>query len=90
MALMIGPHERFPGANQAVVLLDLWRQQGPAAVRQRLEVLNPLDLKGCMLLQELWSRLEQQPGPRLLVDGIWWSQTHGGISRVWQQIRECW
>ena len=90
MASMIGPHERFPGAEQAVALLDLWRQQGPAAVRQGLEALNPLERQRCALLQELWSRLEQQPGPRLLVDGIWWSQTHGGISRVWQQIRRCW
>ena len=87
---MIGPHERFPGAELAVTLLDLWRQQGPVAVRQELKALNPLERQSCVLLQELWSRLEQQPGPRLLVDGIWWSQSHGGISRVWQQIRCCW
>ena len=78
MASMIGPHERFPGAEQAVALLDLWRQQGPAAVRQGLEALNPLERQRCVLLQELWSRLEQKTGPRLLVDGIWWSQTTGG------------
>jgi len=87
---MIGPHERFAGSEQAVLLLDLWRRQGMDPVRQRLEGLAPELRQRCLLLQELWCRVQQQPGPRLLVDGVWLAQTHGGISRVWEQIQACW
>ena len=43
-----------------------------------------------MLLQELHHRLHRQPGPRLLIDGCWFSRPYGGVTRVWQQIFSTW
>ena len=43
-----------------------------------------------MLLQELRHRIDAAPGPRLLVDGVWFVRPHGGITRVWEQILRCW
>ena len=35
-------------------------------------------------------RLQGLPGPRLLVDGLWFCRPHGGITRVWEQILSAW
>ena len=35
-------------------------------------------------------RLSGRPGPRLLVDGLWFCRPHGGVSRVWETILSCW
>ncbi len=43
---------------------------------------------GCAL--ELDQRLAQAPGPRLLVDGVWFCRPPGGITRVWEQVLRCW
>ena len=43
-----------------------------------------------LLLQELHHRLHRVPGPRLLIDGCWFSRPHGGVTRVWQQIFSTW
>ena len=45
-------------------------------------------LIGCAL--ELDQRLAQAPGPRLLVDGVWFCRPPGGITRVWEQVLRCW
>ena len=47
-------------------------------------------LQGGLLLRELELRLRKAPGPRLLVDGVWFSRSAGGITRVWEQILGCW
>ena len=67
-------------------VLAEWRTCGPDAARQILPFEPPED----PLLQELYLRLYQKPGPRLLLDGLWFSRTVGGISRVWDQILRCW
>ena len=43
-----------------------------------------------LLLQELYHRMHREPGPRLLIDGCWFSRTYGGVTRVWQQIFSTW
>ena len=43
-----------------------------------------------LLLQELHHRLHREPGPRLLIDGCWFSRPYGGVTRVWQQIFSTW
>ena len=42
------------------------------------------------LALELDRRLHQAPGPRVLVDGVWFCRPPGGITRVWEQILQCW
>ena len=69
----------------AAKVLWVWRERGPSAANPILSneiQANPTGL----LLQELHFRLRRQPGPRLLIDGCWFSRSHGGITRVWQQI----
>ena len=42
------------------------------------------------LLHELLFRLNGEPGPRILLDGVWFSRSAGGITRVWEQILRTW
>ena len=73
----------------ATKVLGVWRERGPDAVHSIL----PDEIKahsGGFLLQELHNRLHREPGPRLLIDGCWFSRPHGGITRVWQQIFSTW
>ena len=69
-------------------VLHRLRSDGPASVCEDLENLS--DLWQQPLLYELLMRLSGEPGPRLLVDGIWFSRSYGGITRVWEQILRCW
>ena len=39
---------------------------------------------------ELQARLDGRPGPRLLIDGLWFNRPYGGITRVWEQILSTW
>lgn len=84
----------FPDAPVAAAVLSAWRQAGPEAAQHRLQVVQQeygaLTKFPCPLLRELQLRLHERPGPRLLVDGLWFSRPHGGISRVWEQILSTW
>ena len=42
------------------------------------------------LLNELALRLDGCDGPRILIDGLWFSRSSGGVSRVWEMILSCW
>ena len=68
--------------------LRLLRSDGAARVCKDLEKVPDLDQQP--LLYELLMRLSGCSGPRLLVDGIWFSRTYGGITRVWEQILRSW
>ena len=73
-------------AEHALRVLAQWRANGPDAAREWLS-LDPLEDP---LLQELNLRLCHEPGPRLLLDGLWFCRAAGGITRVWEQILHCW
>ncbi|MCP9775697.1 glycosyltransferase [Cyanobium sp. WAJ14-Wanaka] len=77
-------------------VLDCWRSDGAAAAARQLKIqLAKQDRQqggssADPLLAELALRLEGRSGPRLLVDGLWFCRPFGGISRVWEQILDCW
>ncbi|MDA0714899.1 MAG: glycosyltransferase [Bacteroidetes bacterium] len=70
------------------LVLDEWRANGRhAALDLWADVTKSIDQDpGHPLVRELDFRLNQRPGPRLLIDGIWFSRPYGGITRVWEQI----
>lgn len=70
-------------------MLEEWQQQGQEAAKVRLSQLQAEPTKA-VLLRELQLRLSGAMGPRLLVDGLWFTRPRGGISRVWEQILRCW
>ena len=75
--------------------LACWREQGLAEARrfwrrQGREASRAADGQLTGLALELERRLQGEPGPRLLLDGVWFSRPPGGISRVWEQILQCW
>jgi len=71
-------------------VLDCWRLQGPAAAQLLLQQLLPKGPAQGLIGKELRLRLAGDAGPRLLLDGLWFSRPHGGITRVWEQILHCW
>jgi len=78
--------------HASAAVLRCWRDEGPNAASQEWRRLQAFTAEAGddRLLQELGLRLEGAPGPRLLVDGLWFSRPHGGITRVWEQILGCW
>ena len=71
--------------------------KGPSSLeRKRINAANSIlsdeiqAQSGGLLLQELHHRLHRDPGPRLLIDGCWFSRPYGGVTRVWQQIFSTW
>ena len=79
----------FSDWASATKVLAVWRERGLNAVESVLSD----EIKahcGGFLLQEIHKRLHHEPGPRLLIDGCWFSRPHGGITRVWQQIFSTW
>ena len=70
-------------------MLLAWQREGPDAARQVLQA-PPNRLQAGPLVEELRLRLAQAPGPRLIVDGLWFARPRGGIARVWEQILRCW
>ena len=79
----------FPDWAAAAKVLQVWREKGPSAANLILS--NEIQVKPSgLLLQELHCRLHGEPGPRLLIDGCWFSRSHGGVTRVWQQILSTW
>lgn len=73
-------------AESALRVLREWRSYGPDAARRTLNSESHQD----PLLQELSLRLSHESGPRILIDGLWFSRPAGGITRVWDQIMRCW
>lgn len=73
----------------ALEVLRAWRAHGQDAARSQLHGLPPPATRG-PLLKELQLRLDGAEGPRLLVDGLWFCRPHGGITRVWEQVLDCW
>ena len=88
--LPVAPHLGRGHASAAV--LRRWRLAGPDAARREWDRQQTLAVQSGPddLLYELGLRLDGQSGPRLLVDGLWFSRPHGGITRVWEQILRCW
>ena len=73
----------------AARVLGVWRERGLHAADSILADEIQAQPEGS-LLQELRQRLLSERGPRLLIDGCWFSRPHGGITRVWQQILSTW
>lgn len=71
-------------------VLALWHSEGLAAARSHWASLRPGARPLKPLEQELELRLAGAPGPRLLLDGLWFCRPLGGIGRVWQQVLGCW
>ena len=69
----------------AARVLEVWRKRGSSAAAAILSTEIQAQSTG-LLLQELHNRLHREPGPRLLIDGCWFSRPYGGVTRVWQQI----
>ena len=70
-------------------MLIAWQHGGPDAAHQLLQD-HLAEQRSGPLVEELRLRLAQSPGPRLLVDGLWFARPRGGIARVWEQILRCW
>ena len=82
----LGCSELFGATAAAVRVLQCWREQGKEAALQAIQ----LEPSHGPLMLELDLRLRGEAGPRLLLDGVWFSRPAGGISRVWNQILRCW
>ena len=78
----------FADYSSASIVLDILRRDGPSAALKLLDTLNVSS--DSPLLYELFLRLHKLNGPRILIDGIWFSRAYGGISRVWAQILSTW
>ena len=91
------PHVAWSGFGavaEVIRILEHWRQSGFDAARLAyIATFGDLDLQSnssSPLLEELRLRLLGASGPRLLVDAIWLSRPHGGITRVWETVLGCW
>gem|GEM_PF-1351183 len=86
------PLHQILGSFQPLrAVLECWRLQGPGPAQRLLAELLPAPgLDQGLIGQELRLRLSGAPGPRLLLDGLWFSRPHGGVTRVWEQILRCW
>lgn len=71
-------------------MLECWRLEGAGPAQLLLQQLLPEGAAQGLIGKELRLRLAGDPGPRLLVDGLWFSRPYGGITRVWEQILRCW
>ena len=79
----------FSDWQAAARVLRVWRERGASAADSILSLESQAQ-SGGLLLQELHHRLHHETGPRLLIDGCWFSRPHGGVTRVWQQILSTW
>ena len=79
----------FSDWQAAARVLRVWRERGASAADSILSLESQAQ-SGGLLLQELHHRLHHETGPRLLIDGCWFSRPHGGVTRVWQQIFSTW
>ena len=69
----------------AARVLEVWRDRGSTESDSILSA-EIKSQSGGLLLQELHYRLHREPGPRILIDGCWFSRPYGGVTRVWKQI----
>ena len=92
MALALHPplHKSLGAFPLIRAVLNCWRFEGSAAAQLLLQQLLPDEPAQGLIGKELRLRLAGDPGPRLLLDGLWFSRPHGGITRVWEQILRCW
>lgn len=79
----------FRDWRPAIEVLQAWRHADADHARAVLREHQDSGSAG-LLLSELDLRLSSQPAPRLLIDGLWFSRPHGGITRVWQHILSSW
>ena len=73
-------------------VLYIWRRDGFDSARSSFNHLTqdlPIN-QSSPLLNELKLRLSGASGPKILIDGLWFSRPIGGISRVWEQILSTW
>ena len=84
------PSSSFVDDQAASLVLQAWRLNGRDFAEELLADVLVASPEIGVLLGELRSRLDNEPGPRLLIDGLWFTRAHGGISRVWQQILSTW
>ncbi len=84
--------ELFADSKAAIHILKSWRRDGPDEALRQIEILSDHkpSLSSDPLQQEMRCRLTRNPGPKIVVDGIWLSRRFGGISRVWQLIFRSW
>ncbi|MCB4421442.1 glycosyltransferase family 4 protein [Synechococcus sp. HB1133] len=75
----------FLDSNCALDVLHCLRSQGPSCAISKLNQYLSSNITG-PLLTELFLRLNSRKGPHLVIDGIWFQQEYGGISRVWQSL----
>ena len=84
----------FGDVVEVIRILEHWRQAGVEAARQVYSAnygdLDRPSRSSSLLLEELRLRLVGASGPRVLVDAIWLSRPHGGITRVWETVLGCW
>lgn len=74
-------------------ILKTWREEGSSDAHKALVSAlgsDPSLNSKAPLLEELSLRLSGSPGPRILVDGLWFCRPYGGVSRVWEMILSCW
>lgn len=83
---------RLGSFRAAVRVLDAWRSWGLQDARRCIESLHAdqPSLSSDWLQRELILRTHQRPGPRILIDGVWFSRAFGGVTRVWEQILHAW
>ena len=66
-------------------MLRAWRAAGASAARSLLLNISTSFARG-PLVDELSFRLNSDYSPTILIDGLWFTQRYGGISRVWSNI----
>lgn len=80
----------FGDPSSVAEVMTCWHAEGMEAAKAAWALSRPTDRRLLPLEQELEWRLGQGPGPRILLDGLWFGRPPGGIGRVWQQILSCW
>jgi glycosyltransferase involved in cell wall biosynthesis len=87
----VTPFSASLGSSEHVSpILELWREHGLDAAKYEAAKRLRNECSHSLLEQELLLRLDGAPGPRLLIDGVWFSRPFGGITRVWEQILSTW
>ena len=88
---VFGPlHPSLGAYRPPMAVLDCLRSHGSNAALELCNRLRTPRTPVQPLLEELYLRLVGAPGPRILLDGLWFTRPHGGITRVWEQILNCW
>ena len=75
----------FVDDQAASLVLQAWRLNGRDFAEELLADVLVGSPEIGVLLGELRSRLSNEPGPRLLIDGSWFTRSRGGSSGVWQR-----